>query len=30
VAVAKILLYYAFTPLADPDAVRLWQRDLAA
>lgn len=27
--VAKILLYYAFTPLADPDAVRLWQRDLA-
>jgi len=29
VAVAKILLYYAFTPLADPDAVRLWQRDLA-
>lgn len=30
VAVAKILLYYVFTPLADPDAVRLWQRDLAA
>ena len=28
-AIAKILLYYAFTPLADPDAVRLWQRDLA-
>ncbi|WP_139415512.1 rhodanese-related sulfurtransferase [Agromyces laixinhei] len=28
-ALAKILLYYAFTPLADPDAVRLWQRDLA-
>lgn len=27
--VAKILLYYGFTPLADPDAVRLWQRDLA-
>lgn len=26
--VAKILLYYAFTPLADPEAVRLWQRDL--
>lgn len=25
---AKILLYYCFTPLADPDAVRLWQRDL--
>jgi UPF0176 protein len=28
VAVPKILLYYAFTPLADPDAIRLWQRDL--
>jgi len=28
VAVPKILLYYAFTPLADPEAVRLWQRDL--
>jgi UPF0176 protein len=28
VAVPKILLYYAFTPLTDPDAVRLWQRDL--
>lgn len=27
-AVFKILLYYAFTPLADPEAVRLWQRDL--
>ncbi|MFF1571522.1 rhodanese-related sulfurtransferase [Leifsonia sp. NPDC058292] len=26
--VAKIILYYAFTPLADPEAVRLWQRDL--
>ncbi|MDE0546999.1 rhodanese-related sulfurtransferase [Microbacterium sp. C7(2022)] len=26
---AKILLYYVFTPLADPEAVRLWQRDLA-
>lgn len=24
----KILLYYVFTPLLDPDAVRLWQRDL--
>nr|WP_221244270.1 rhodanese-related sulfurtransferase [Cryobacterium roopkundense] len=22
------MLYYVFTPLADPDAVRLWQRDL--
>jgi UPF0176 protein len=28
VAVHKILLFYAFTPLKDPDAVRLWQRDL--
>ncbi len=28
-AVHKILLFYRFTPLADPDAVRLWQRDLA-
>ncbi|MET1016217.1 MAG: rhodanese-related sulfurtransferase [Leifsonia flava] len=28
-ATAKILLFYVFTPLADPDAVRLWQRDLA-
>lgn len=27
-AVPKILLYYVFTPLADPEAVRLWQRDL--
>lgn len=27
-AVPKILLFYVFTPLADPDAVRLWQRDL--
>lgn len=27
-AVAKILLFYVFTPLADPDAIRLWQRDL--
>ena len=27
-AVPKILLCYAFTPLADPDAVRLWQREL--
>ncbi|MGR0318399.1 oxygen-dependent tRNA uridine(34) hydroxylase TrhO [Agromyces sp. ZXT2-3] len=25
----KILLFYAFTPLADPEAIRLWQRDLA-
>jgi len=28
VAIPKILLYYVFTPLADPDAIRLWQRDL--
>ena len=27
-AVPKVLLFYAFTPLADPEAVRLWQRDL--
>lgn len=29
-AASKILLYYAFTPLADPEAIRLWQRDLAS
>jgi UPF0176 protein len=28
VAVSKVLLYYVFTPLADPEAIRLWQRDL--
>jgi UPF0176 protein len=28
VAVPKVLLFYVFTPLSDPDAVRLWQRDL--
>jgi UPF0176 protein len=28
VAVPKIILFYAFTPIADPNAVRLWQRDL--
>jgi UPF0176 protein len=28
VAVPKILLYYVFAPVADPEAVRLWQRDL--
>jgi UPF0176 protein len=28
VSISKILLFYTFTPLADPDAVRLWQRDL--
>ncbi|MCW4385856.1 rhodanese-related sulfurtransferase [Salinibacterium sp. SYSU T00001] len=27
-SVPKIVLYYCFTPLADPDAIRLWQRDL--
>lgn len=27
-ATPKILLYYVFTPLADPEAIRLWQRDL--
>ena len=24
----KILLYYKFTPIADPDTMRLWQRTL--
>jgi UPF0176 protein len=28
VSTPKILLYYVFTPLADPEAIRLWQRDL--
>ena len=28
VAIPKILLYYVFTPLPDPEAIRLWQRDL--
>ncbi len=27
-AVHKIVLFYAFTPLADPRAVQLWQRAL--
>ncbi|AMM19571.1 hypothetical protein AX769_04715 [Frondihabitans sp. PAMC 28766] len=27
-ATPKILLYYVFTPLPDPEAIRLWQRDL--
>ena len=27
-AVAKVLLFYVFAPLADPEAVRLWQREL--
>lgn len=26
--IPKLLLYYAFTPLADPEAVRLWQWEL--
>jgi len=28
VALSKILLYYRFTPITDPTALRLWQRDL--
>lgn len=28
--VSRIALYYRFAPLADPEAVRLWQRTLAA
>lgn len=27
-AVPKILLFYVFTPLPDPDAIRVWQLDL--
>ncbi|MCF4007724.1 rhodanese-related sulfurtransferase [Corynebacterium uropygiale] len=27
-AVPKIILFYVFTPLADPEAIRLWQRSL--
>ena len=27
-SIPKVILYYGFTPIADPDAVRLWQRDL--
>jgi len=27
-AAQKIILYYGFTPLDDPDAIRLWQRTL--
>jgi UPF0176 protein len=30
VAVPKILLYYRFTPIADPEAVRLWQYTLCS
>jgi UPF0176 protein len=29
VATPKVLLFYAFTPLADPEAIRLWQHTLA-
>ena len=25
---SKILLYYQFRPIPDPEAIRLWQRDL--
>ena len=25
----KIVLFYVFTPLADPEAIRLWQKALA-
>lgn len=28
-ALPKIVLFYVFTPLADPEAVKLWQRTLA-
>ncbi|HJH12842.1 MAG TPA: hypothetical protein K8U86_04205, partial [Brevibacterium ravenspurgense] len=28
-SVQKIVLFYVFTPLADPEAVRLWQHALA-
>ena len=28
VAIPKVILYYGFTPIADPVAVRLWQYDL--
>ncbi|MFC4224116.1 oxygen-dependent tRNA uridine(34) hydroxylase TrhO [Lysinibacter cavernae] len=27
-ATPKILLYYVFAPIADPEAIRLWQREL--
>ncbi|MDO5644852.1 MAG: rhodanese-related sulfurtransferase [Dermabacter sp.] len=29
-AISKIILFYVFTPLADPEAVRLWQTALAS
>lgn len=28
VSIHRIVLYYAFTPLPDPEAIRLWQRSL--
>jgi len=28
VELQKVILYYAFTPISDPDAVRLWQKTL--
>jgi len=28
VATPKIVLFYVFTPIADPEAIRVWQRDL--
>lgn len=28
VVMPKIVLFYTFTPLADPEAIRLWQREL--
>ncbi len=28
VVMPKIVLYYCFTPIADPEAVRLWQKEL--
>ena len=27
-SIPKILLYYVFAPVGDPEAVRLWQREL--
>ncbi|MDJ0010554.1 hypothetical protein QM663_23840, partial [Gordonia alkanivorans] len=28
-AIPKIVLFYQFTPLADPEAIKLWQHSLA-
>lgn len=30
IVMPKIVLFYLFTPITDPDAVRLWQRELCA